>query len=138
MSDKSWDEATTLAKEANLQMLRGNAEPLKRLYSHLDDVTVLGGFGGFERGWKEVGPRLDWAASHFSDGRFQQEEVSTIVGSDLAMTVTIERYTVRIGGAATETSEELRVTQVFRREADGWRLVHRNGDPLVKKQAPEG
>jgi len=88
MSDKSWDEATTLAKEANLQMLRGNAEPLKRLYSHLDDVTVLGGFGGFERGWKEVGPRLDWAASHFSDGRFQQEEVSTIVGSDLAMTVT--------------------------------------------------
>ena len=138
MSDKSWDEATTLAKEANLQMLRGNAEPLKRLYSHLDDVTVLGGFGGFKRGWKEVGPRLDWAASHFSDGRFQQEEVSTIVGSDLAMTVTIERYTVRIGGAATETSEELRVTQVFRREADGWRLVHRNGDPLVKKQAPEG
>ena len=138
MSDKSWDEATTLAKEANLQMLRGNDEPLKRLYSHLDDVTVLGGFGGFERGWKEVGPRLDWAASHFSNGRFQQEEVSTIVGSDLAMTVTIERYTVRIGGAATETSEELRVTQVFRREADGWRLVHRHGDPLVKKQAPEG
>jgi ketosteroid isomerase-like protein len=138
MNDKSWNEAMALAKEANLLMLRGNPEPLKSLYSHRDDVTVLGGFGGFERGWQEVGPRLDWAASHFSNGHFEQEDISTIVGSDLAMTVTIERYTVRIDGAANETAEELRVTQIFRREADGWKLVHRHGDPLVNKRSPSG
>ena len=136
MSDKAWDEAMTLAKLANLEVLRGNPEPIKRLYSHREDVTVLGGFGGFERGWDEVGPRLDWAASQFSDGRYEQEDVSTIVGSDLAMTVTIERYSVRIGGAKQETAQELRVTQVFRREADGWKLVHRHGDPLVHKKNP--
>jgi len=135
--DKSWDEVMELTREANLQMLRGDAEPLKRLYSHHDDVTLLGGFGGFERGWKEVGPRLEWAATQFSHGRLQQEVVSAIVGSDLAMIVTIERSTVRIGVAAKKSAGALRVTQVFRCETDGWKLVHRHGDPLVDKHAPE-
>jgi ketosteroid isomerase-like protein len=136
MKDESWERAMALAKEANLEMLRGNPQPLKLLYSHRDDVTVLGGFGGFERGWSEVGPRLEWAASHFSDGTYRQEDVSAIVGSDLALTVTIERYTVRIDRAPRETAHELRVTQVFRREGDAWKLVHRHGDPLVRKQEP--
>jgi ketosteroid isomerase-like protein len=134
--DNSWDELMVLAEHANTGMLRGNAEPIKHLYSHRDDVTVLGGFGGFERGWSEVEPRLDWAASQFSDGNFEQEVVSTIVGGDIAMMVTIERYTVRVAGAAEKAAHELRVTQVFRREAEGWKLVHRHGDPLVQKQAP--
>lgn len=136
MADQSWDEAMALAKLANAEMVRGNAAPLKGLYSHRDDVTVLGGFGGFERGWREVEPRLDWAASQFSSGTFGQEEVSAIVGSDVGMLVTIERITARIGAAQTDTAEELRVTQVFRREGGSWRLVHRHGDPLVRKQAP--
>lgn len=135
MADKSWDKIMELAKAANTAMIQGNAQPLKELYSHREDITVLGGFGGFERGWSEVEPRLDWAASQFSSGSFSQEEVSTIVGTDLAMTVTIERFTAKIG-SGKDTSEELRVTQVFRREEDGWRLVHRHGDPLVNKQAP--
>jgi len=135
MADKSWDKIMELAKAANTAMIQGNAKPLKELYSHREDITVLGGFGGFERGWSEVEPRLDWAASQFSSGSFSQEEVSTIVGTDLAMTVTIERFTAKIG-SGKDTSEELRVTQGFRREEDGWRLVHRHGDPLVNKQAP--
>ncbi len=136
MSDKAWDEAMAMAQRANLEMLRGNPEPIKRLYSHRDDVTVLGGFGGFERGWNEVEPRLDWAASHFSGGRYRQEEVAAIMGVDLAMTVTIERYTVRIDGGE-ETAQELRVTQVFRLEDGAWKLVHRHADPLVHNRNPQ-
>jgi len=66
MADKSWDKIMELAKAANTAMIQGNAKPLKELYSHREDITVLGGFGGFERGWSEVEPRLDWAASQFS------------------------------------------------------------------------
>jgi ketosteroid isomerase-like protein len=106
MKDESWERAMALAKEANLEMLRGNPQPLKLLSSHRDD------------------------------GTYRQEDVSAIVGSDLALTVTIERYTVRIDRAPRETAHELRVTQVFRREGDAWKLVHRHGDPLVRKQEP--
>jgi ketosteroid isomerase-like protein len=31
----------------------------------------------------------------------------------------------------------LRVTQVFKREGDGWRLVHRLADPLVRQLSLE-
>jgi ketosteroid isomerase-like protein len=136
MADQTWAEVMALAGTANREMVKGNAEPLKQLYSHQEDITVLGGFGGFERGWSEVEPRLDWAASQFAEGDFSQEEVTTIVGADLAMTVTIERIDAQIGATKERIHEELRVTQIFRREHGAWRLVHRHGDPLVRKQAP--
>jgi ketosteroid isomerase-like protein len=136
MSNKTLDELMTAAESANREMLRGNAAPLKALYSRQDDVTVLGGFGGFERGWTEVESRLDWVASNFSEGEFSQELISATVGSEMALIVTIERYDVRVANAATKTHDELRVTQVFRLEAGTWKLIHRHGDPLVRKAAP--
>ena len=30
-------------------------------------LAILGAFGGYERGWLEVGPRLDWAAAQYHD-----------------------------------------------------------------------
>jgi len=134
--NKAWEELMATAELANREMVRGNAQPLKELYSHSEDVTVLGGFGGFERGWIEVEPRLDWAASQFADGDFSQQVVSSIVESDLAMIVTIERYEARVAKEQAKTHDELRVTQVFRRENGQWRLVHRHGDPLVQKRPP--
>ena len=31
----------------------------------------------------------------------------------------------------------LRVTQMYRREADGWKIVHRHGDAIIQKTAAE-
>jgi SnoaL-like domain len=114
----------------------GDAAGLKRLYSHRDDVTVFGGFGGFERGWAEVGPRLDWAASHFAGGTYSQQDLSATVGTDVACLVSLERWSYTNPTDHTVTLLELRVTQVFRREHLEWRLVHRHADPLMQKTPP--
>ena len=119
--------------QANQAMVRGDAAPLKAIYSHQDDITILGGFGGIARGWAQVAPRLDWAASRFSRGTYGQEDVSVVLGGELAYTVTVERNQVYVDDAPTPHTWELRVTQIFRREPDGWRLVHRHADPLVAK-----
>jgi len=120
---------------ANREFIQGNPEPLKRLYSHADDITIFGGFGGLERGWLQVEPRLDWAASQFAGGSVEEKDVSITVGDDLACTVAIERYDARLRDGSV-FAESLRVTQVFRREAAGWRLVHRHADPLVGRRKP--
>ena len=136
MTDLSWEQALTELTAAQRDFVKGDAAGIKRLFSHGEDVTVLGGFGGFEHGWKEVGPRLDWAASHFAGGSYGQETLSATVGSDVACLVSLERWSYATPQAPAETLLELRVTQVFRREEGQWRLVHRHADPLLQKQAP--
>ena len=46
---------------------------------------------------------------------------------DLAYTVCLERYTASVQGGPPETPE-YRSTHVYRREAGGWRAVHRHAD----------
>src|SRR4051812_4971076 len=46
----------------------GDAVPYAALWSRADDVMIFGGFGAYERGWAEVGLRLDWAASRLGGG----------------------------------------------------------------------
>ena len=136
MTDLSWEEAMTWLTAAQRDFVDGDATGVKRLFSHGEDVTVLGGFGGFERGWKEVGPRLEWAASHFAGGSYSQETLSATVGSDVACLVALERWSYATPQQRQETLLELRVAQAFRREEGIWRLVHRHADPLLQKQEP--
>ena len=136
MADMSWEDAMARLTAAQRDFVTGDAAGIKRLFSHQADVTVLGGFGDFEHGWQEVGPRLDWAASHFAGGSYGQETLSATVGSDVACLVSIERWSYATPQQRQETRLELRVTQVFRREEGAWRLVHRHADPLLQKQEP--
>ena len=136
MADAAWDEAMARLRAVQRDFANGDADGLKRLYSHREDVTVLGGFGGFERGWAEVGPRLEWAASHFAGGSYSQEDLSAAVGTEIACLVSIERWSYKNPKNNADTVLELRVTQVFRREDGEWRLVHRHADPLIEKHVP--
>ncbi len=47
------DLQQTIAKYrlAQQEFVKGNPQPFKDICSHADDVTILGGFGGFEKGW---------------------------------------------------------------------------------------
>ena len=39
------------------ELVQGGPDPFKALWSHADDVVIMGAFGGFERGWEEVSAR---------------------------------------------------------------------------------
>jgi len=136
MSNSSWEAAMAQLLTAQRDFMNGDAASLQRLYSHHDDVTVMGGFGGFERGWAAVGPRLAWAASHFHGGDYSQQDISEILGSDVACVVCLERWARKGADGRPAPVMELRVTQTFRLEEGRWRLVHRHADELVQKREP--
>lgn len=56
MSQSSWEAAMAQLPAAQRDFMNGDASGLQQLYSHRDDVTVMGGFGGFERGWARSRP----------------------------------------------------------------------------------
>ena len=89
-----------------------------------------------ERGWENVAARLDWASSKYSDGTRSRNEVSGTVGADFAYIVQTELIRSRLAGRAEQSSQELRVTMVFRREAGDWRIVHRHADLSIGNQPP--
>jgi ketosteroid isomerase-like protein len=95
-------------------------------------VTLANPFGPPARGWDEVSATLDRAAANYRDGgAVGFENVSTVITSDLAYTVEMERYQARVGGAADVTPVAARVTTVFRREDGGWKVIHRHADPIT-------
>lgn len=122
---------------AQLELQNGNPEPFKAAWSRADDITLSGGFGGtVEKGWARISERLDWVAQQYSNGRTERERVVVNVGVDLAYVVQLEHIEFRVPGQSTDSTRDYRVTMVFRREPEGWRLVHRQADSQTVKQAP--
>jgi ketosteroid isomerase-like protein len=121
------------------QFINGDPALWKQNASHRDDVTIMGAWGAFEKGWTEADRRYDWAAARFEKSgavpRF--EYISSGVSGDLAYTVAIERSAVRVAGQSGTATMPLRVTHVFRKEDGAWKLVHRHADPLMDKTAPD-
>jgi ketosteroid isomerase-like protein len=117
---------------------RGDPEPAKSLFPRRDDVTLANPFGPTVRGWQDVARALDYAAAQFRDG--EPTEVTTVaeyLTANLATSVAVERWRVKVAGRAGPTSFELRVTSTFRREDGTWKLVHRHADPIATPH-PEG
>ena len=116
---------------------KGDANPVKPLFSHRDDVTLANPFGPPRRGWAEVEETMELAAANYARrwrGRFEQ--VSKYVTPDLAYIVEIEHYEAKVGGSDEVTPVSLRCTTIFRREDDGWRIVHRHADPITRLDRP--
>jgi len=119
--------------------INGDPAKWKANSSQGPDATIFGGFGGFEKGWDQVGPRYDWASSQFhaSNATKTVEYLSTGVSDGLAFSVSIERSRVQTGAQSKAGELALRVTQIFRKENGSWKLLHRHADPLVEKKAPD-
>jgi ketosteroid isomerase-like protein len=106
----------------------GRPDNFKALWLHSDDVTLCGGHGGvIEHGWSRVGTRLDWASSTYRAGERTNEIIAGHVDGDFAYLVRKEVIEAQIGGPR-HSRQELRVTMIFQRGGQGWRIVHRHGD----------
>ena len=120
--------------QAHAEYIRGRPEPFKALWSRASDVTIFGGFGSGEHGWDQVGPRLDWASTQFSEGSRAIERISSYVDGNLGYVVQLERIHFKVPGRSEESLLELRVTMLFRKEGGAWRIIHRHGDSQMKRQ----
>ena len=81
--------------------------------------------------------RLDWASSKYSEGSRSREDISGTIGADIAYIVQTEVIHFRVPGQTEQSRQDLRATMVFRREADGWRILHRHADSQISTQSPQ-
>ncbi|HEX8941452.1 MAG TPA: nuclear transport factor 2 family protein [Candidatus Limnocylindrales bacterium] len=132
------DAAIEAYHEADAQIIRGNTQPYRQVYSHRDDATLANPFGGIWRGWAQIREGLDRAASLYRDGEFiANDTMARYVSGELAYLVEFQRFTAKLGGDTEPVERVLRTTSVLRREEDGWRVVHRHADPRGEARAPD-
>jgi ketosteroid isomerase-like protein len=57
------------------------------------------------------------------------KEVTRYATADLGYVVQVERNDVQLAGSE-DMAVSLRVTLIFRREGDTWKVAHRHADPI--------
>jgi ketosteroid isomerase-like protein len=125
-------------KQAGNEFVKGDTEPVQKLFSHRDDVSLANPFGPPVRGWDQVAEAQRRGASVFRDGEiYDFEMVAKYVTAELACVVWIERTNAKVGGGEDVTPCDLRVTMTLRPEEGTWKVVHRHADPITTAQPAE-
>ena len=121
-----FDSAVEAFRQALVPYLKGDPKPAMELFSRREDVTLSNPLGPPRRGPAEVDKAAAAGAAQVSDGSVRGfEEVSRYSTPDL------ERAQARLAGSGDMSPIALRVTMIFRREGDTWRVVHRHADPIT-------
>ncbi len=115
-------------KEAEIALHNGDVAPRRAIWSRHDPVTVLGAWKS-ATGQQEVGELFAHLETTFSDcTSYSHEIVAADVIGDMAYTVGYEHTTASVD--EEPRSYTLRVTQIYRREAGEWKVVHRHADTV--------
>jgi ketosteroid isomerase-like protein len=115
--------------------VNGDAEPLGKIAAEQSPASFFGPMGGSVEGAKQVMSRYETDAKAFDDGSETDLEILDMsADGKLGYWVGFQNAKARMKGKADPIQMRLRVTEIFRKADDGWRLMHRHADPLAKPQ----
>jgi hypothetical protein len=137
-SDPSFKAFLPSFEEGITRFINGDPSLWKQNASQRDDAMIMGAWGAYEKGWKEVDARYDWAAARFKDSgaNVAFEYLSCGATENFAYIVAIERSKVLLVDQEKPIAMALRTNHIFRKEGGAWKLVLRHADPLIAKTAP--
>ena len=108
------------------RMLNGDVRPMMEVWSHSSDVTTMHPIGGREVGWEQVRVPWEQIAAISSGGQVTLRDPLIRVVGDMAYQVGIEAGEGTLAGE--QVSFDQRVTNIYRRETGGWKIVHHHTD----------
>lgn len=129
-SNQEVENLIALSRESNAALLQGDAERYANMVALTDDFTLMSPFGGAPSHGNPTKERWQQIGKFFKNGALQVEVVQSYRSDGMVVLALIERANVEVGELPAQ-DWALRVTLVYRREDNAWRLVHRHADPLA-------
>ena len=137
MNPQTFNDAVEAGRMALGSMAKGDAGPSTALWSRRDDVVLANPLGPPIVGFPLVAAETALVASMFVGGESPEfDEITRWASDDLGYVVAIEHAQVQRAGSDELVPMDLRVTTVFRREDDGWRLCLRHADRVTAPGRP--
>ena len=135
----------TAYRDALRAYVKDGPDPVLALWSEGEDATLANPFGPPCRGRAAIESASRQAAANFMEGgllRFHVvttrfDEVVRYGTSDLGYLVHLKRHEGTLAERKEPGVAELRVTMIFRREGNGWKVAHRHADPITAQRAPQ-
>ncbi len=122
-------------EDASQAFVEGDAEPLEQVATHTSPASIFGPQGDYVVGADEVNAANKRGAEHFAPGSKNRFDILHMAASNgVAYWAGIQRSAVQMKGKKDPVPMDLRVTEVFRREGDEWKLIHRHAD-MLKSEA---
>lgn len=138
MAASDIDQAIKQFQHAGNEFHKGNPEPMLKMFSRREDVSVANPWGPAVRGREKLEETVKRAASNYREGLpVVYENIAKVVTPDIAFTVHTERAMALLVGRQDFAPIVLRVTTIFRKEDGVWKIVHRHADPIVSNQPVE-
>ena len=121
-----------LVDEATDAYIKGETRRYFSLFGHSAECSLMPPYGGETRhNLRHDDEAMAATSAFFTSGAGHFDLQHQIASGDLVVLAGIERQHGEVGGLPDQ-DWSLRVTLVFRRSGDGWELLHRHADPLVR------
>lgn len=129
MAKRTFDEFLADRQAAAKRYVSGDGTPLDALLPHEGEASFHSPSGDTVLGAREVATRYMRDASSFvAEGETRFEVIQKVAVGDLAFFTGFQIAKVHLHGKSVPIEMRLRVTEVFRRDGDDWKLVHRHAD----------
>lgn len=136
MKDEQQDFEQFMKQRSNAAnaYISGDSAPLGEIVTHHSPATFFGPRGGHRQGAETVWSQYERDATSFEGRAEGRLEILHMAASEgLAYWVGFQRATAHVRGRAEAVPFDLRVSELFRREGDTWKLIHRHADPLISE-----
>ena len=107
-------------------VVKGENGAMADAWAHDATVSSMHPIGGRETGWDQVAAAFAGVGGIASKGYVELVDQAIEASGDMAYEVGIERGHAKLAGE--DVKIEHRVTNVYRRGAGGWRMVHHHTD----------
>lgn len=125
------DDLIATREHATTAWMRGDIDSYLSLTTHAAGFTLAAPDGGPQRQYEDRHATFEGWQSPFSDGESRLEVTAVHDFGTVLVLVAVERQHGRVAGSP-DRDLSLRITEVYQRSDDGWLLVHRHADPLVR------